>query len=78
MLALLLALGTFQRFPILQYLLGAIGIHSACSIGKYMWMPALQLSADTVNHIIKLKMAIFFGQLGIKHHLKQQITQFIF
>ena len=42
-----------------------------------MRMPIGHLPVDGRNHIIEGKQALLLSQLGMEHHLKQQVAEFI-
>jgi hypothetical protein len=42
-----------------------------------MRMPADHLSRDRLDHVAERKRILFFGHAGMKHHLQQQIAEFV-
>ncbi|MNE65788.1 hypothetical protein D3C80_1612950 [compost metagenome] len=52
---------------------------AVCCIGiaEDMRVAALQFVADGVAHLIEVEQPLLLAHLGVKHHLEQQIAQFI-
>ncbi len=42
-----------------------------------MRMPADHLARDGLDHVAERKGVLLFGHAGVKHHLQQQIAEFI-
>ena len=66
-------LGALNLFPIRPDLIHVLDPQ----IAKDMRMPANQLVSDVPGDFIEIKSAPFAAQLAVKHHLQQQVAQFL-
>jgi hypothetical protein len=68
------AFGGFDRFP------GVFhgGTITSYRIAKHMGMAANQFFTDAFRNIAQIEPLVFLGDLGMEHHLQQEISQFFF
>jgi len=60
--------------PVPDYLMAG----SDLDVPEDMRMPALELLYQTVDHVLNIELLLFGGDLGVEHHLKEHIPEFLF
>ena len=63
-----------QNLPVHQNLLAVVGLHGAA---KYMGVSVHQLLGHAVHHVVHGEVAPLGLNLGVEHHLHQNIPQFL-
>ena len=73
-LALLLGfLAEFEHLPIVDYLLGVVGVDVAIDVG----MAIDELVAEIVAHIGKVELTLLLAHLGVENDVEQQVAQLL-
>ncbi len=53
------------------------GRDHAVPVGENMRMPPDHLARDRLDHVAECERALFFRHPGVKHHLQQEVAEFV-